>query len=140
MEKIRYEKWTPIKVKRKKDGKVILAMVQQQIYKSLMLWDGDNQWMVTPGEDEISIPTPKEIAIIEANVNKWKEHLFKPSVTKTETKPKFEVTETKVEKPNKVSSVLDTAKNILDEIKKTPAPEPKKVTDFELLTADIASV
>jgi outer membrane lipoprotein-sorting protein len=140
MEKIRYEKWTPIKVKRKKDGKVILAMVQQQIYKSLMLWDGDNQWMVTPGEDEISIPTPKEIAIIEANVNKWKEHLFKPSVTKTETKPKFEVTETKVEKPNKVSSVLDTAKNILDEIKETPALEPKKVTDFELLTADIASV
>lgn len=140
MEKIRYEKWTPIKVKRKKDGKVILAMVQQQIYKSLMLWDGDNQWMVTPGEDEISIPTPKEIAIIEANVNKWKEHLFNPSVAKTETKPKFEVTETKVEKPNKVSSVLDTAKNILDEIKEIPVAEPKKVTDFELLTADIASV
>ena len=140
MEKIRYEKWTPIKVKRKKDGKVILAMVQQQIYTSLMLWDGDNQWMVTPGEDEVSIPTPKEIAIIEANVNKWKEHLFKPSVAKTETKPKFEVTETKVEKPNKVSSALDTAKNILDEIKEIPVAEPKKVTDFELLTADIASV
>ena len=140
MEKIRYEKWTPIKVKRKKDGKVILAMIQQQIYKSLMLWDGDNQWFVTPGEDEISIPTPKEIAIIEANVNKWKERLFNPSTTKTESKPKFEVTETKVEKPNKVSSVLDTAKNVLDEIKGTPAPEPKKLTDFELLTADIASV
>jgi hypothetical protein len=140
MEKIRYEKWTPIKVKRKKDGKVILAMIQQQIYKSLMLWDGDNQWFVTPGEDEISIPTPKEIAIIEANVNKWKERLFNPSTTKTEPKPKFEVTETKVEKPNKVSSVLDTAKNVLDEIKETPALEPKKLTDFELLTADIASV
>jgi hypothetical protein len=140
MEKIRYEKWTPIKVKRKKDGKVILAMIQQQIYKSLMLWDGDNQWFVTPGEDEISIPTPKEIAIIEANVNKWKERLFNPSTTKTEPKPKFEVTETKVENPNKVSSVLDTAKNVLDEIKETPAPEPKKLTDFELLTADIASV
>ena len=140
MEKIRYEKWTPIKVKRKKDGKVILAMVQQQIYKSLMLWDGDNQWFVTPGEDEISIPTPKEIAIIEANVNKWKERLFNPSTTKTEPKPKFEVTETKVEKPNKVSSVLDTAKNVLDEIKETPAPEPKKLTDFELLTADAESI
>lgn len=140
MEKIRYEKWTPIKVKRKKDGKVILAMIQQQIYKSLMLWDGDNQWMVTPGEDEISIPTPKEIAIIQANINKWKERLFNPSTTKTEPKPKFEVTETKVEKPNKVSSVLDAAKNILNEIKETPALEPKKLTDFELLTADIASV
>ena len=140
MEKIRYEKWTPIKVKRKKDGKVILAMVQQQVYKSLMLWDGDNQWFVTPGEDEISIPTPKEIAIIETNVNKWKEHLFNPSATKTEPKPKFEVTETKVEKPNNVSSVLDTAKNILNEIKETPVTEPKKVTDFELLTADVASL
>ena len=140
MEKIRYEKWTPIKVKRKKDGKVILAMIQQQIYKSLMLWDGDNQWFVTPGEDEISIPTPKEIAIIEANVNKWKERLFNPSTTKTEPKPKFEVTEITAEKPNKVSNVLDTAKNVLDEIKGTPAAEPKKLTDFELLTADIASV
>ena len=140
MEKIRYERWTPIKVKRKKDGKVILAMVQQQIYKSLMLWDGDNQWFVTPGEDEISIPTPKEIAIIEENVNKWKENLFNPSATKTEPKPKFEVTETKVEKPNNVSSVLDTAKNILNEIKETPVTEPKKVTDFDLLTADVESI
>jgi hypothetical protein len=140
MEKIRYEKWTPIKVKRKKDGKVILAMIQEQIYKSLMLWDGDKQWLVTLGEDEISIPTPKEIAIIEANVNKWKECLFNTSATKTEPKPKFEVTETKIEKPNKVSSVLDTAKNILNEIKETPVSEPKKLTDFELLTADAESI
>ena len=140
MEKIRYEKWTPIKVKRKKDGKVILAMIQEQIYKSLMLWDGDNQWLVTPGEDEISIPTPKEIAIIEANVNKWKERLFNPSTAKTEPKPKFEVTETKAEKPNKVSNVLDTAKNILNEIKETPVSEPKKLTDFDLLTADVESI
>lgn len=140
MEKIGYGKWTPIKVKRKRDGKVILAMIQQQIYKSLMLWDGDKQWIVTLGEDEISIPTPKEIAIIEANVNKWRGRLFNHSVTKTELKPKFKVTETKIEKPNKVSSVLDTTKNILDEIKKTPVAEPKKLTDFELLTADIASV
>lgn len=140
MEKIRYEKWTPIKVKRKNDGKVILAMIQEQIYKSLMLWDGDKQWLVTPGEDEISIPTPKEIAIIEANVNKWKERLFNPSATKTEPKPKFEVTETKVEKPNKVSSVLDTAKNILNEIKETLVAEPKKLTDFDLLTADVESI
>lgn len=138
MEKIRYGKWTPIKVKRKRDGKVILAMIQQQIYKSLMLWDGEHQWLVTPGEDEISIPTPKEIAIIEANVNK--RNLFNPSATKTEPKSKFEVTETKVEKPNKVSSVLDTAKNILNEIKETPIAEPKKITDFDLLTADVESI
>ncbi len=140
MEEIRYGKWTPIKAKRKRDGKVILAMIQQQIYKSLMLWDGDNQWMVTPGEDEISIPTPKEIAIIEANVNKWKERLFNTSATKTELKPKFEITRTKIGKPNKVSSVLDTAKNILNEIKETPIAEPKKLTDFDLLTADVESI
>lgn len=140
MEKIRYEKWTPIKVKRKKDGKVILAMIQQQIYTSLMLWDGEHQWFVTPGIDEISIPTPEEIATIEKNVNKWKDNLYNPTKTESNPKPKFEVTEITAEKPNKVSSVLDTAKNVLDEIKGTPAAEPKKLTDFELLTADITSV
>ena len=140
MEKIRYEKWTPIKVKRKKDGKVILAMIQQQIYKSLMLWDGDKQWLVTPGEDEISIPTLEEIATIEKNVNKWQENLYNHTKTEPNPKPKFEVTEITAEKPNKVSSVLDTAKNVLDEIKGTLAAEPKKLTDFELLIADVESI
>lgn len=141
MEKIRYEKWTPIKVKRKKDGKVILAMIQQQIYKSLMLWDGDNQWFVTPGEDEISIPTPKEIEIINTNINKWREQLMKPPKKQEETpKQSFKVTETKVEKPSKVTSILDVAKKALDKITEAPKAEPKPLTDFELLTADIASL
>jgi hypothetical protein len=39
-----------------------------------------------------------------------------------------------------VSSVLDTAKNILNEIKETPIAEPKKLTDFDLLTADVESI
>ena len=141
MEKIRYEKWEPVKVKRKSDGKIILAVFQQWMYTSMMLWDGEHQWLVHPDKDEISVPTPEEIEIINTNVNKWREQLMRPSKKQEETpKQSFKVTETKVEKPSKVTTILDVAKKALDKITETPKAEPKPLTDFELLTADIASV
>ena len=129
MKKIRYEKWTPIKVKRKKDGKIILAVFHQWMYTSMMLWDGEHQWLVNPESDEILVPTLEEIEIINTNVNKWREKLYNPT-------PSFKVTETKVEKPSKVTTLLDVAKKALDKIKEAPKP----LTDFELLTADVASL
>ena len=141
MEGIKFEKWEPVKVKRKKDGKIILAVFHQWIYTSMMLWDGDKQWLVTPGEDEVSIPTPKEIAIIEANINKWMEQFTKLFEKQEETpKQSFKVTETKVEKPSKVTTILDVAKKELDKIKEAPKAEPKPLTDFDLLTADAESI
>lgn len=139
MEKIRYEKWEPVKVKRKKDGKIILAVFQQWMYTSMMLWDGEHQWLVNPERDEISVPTPEEIKIITTNVNKWREQLMKPSKKQEETpKQSFKVTETKVEKPSKVTTILDVAKKALDKIKEPS--KPKVMSDFDLLTADVESI
>lgn len=141
MEKIRYEKWEPVKVKRKKDGKIILAVFQQWMYTYMMLWDGEHQWLVNPERDEISVPTPEEIKIINTNINKWREQLMRPPKKQDETpKQSFKVTETKVEKPSKVTTILDVAKKALDKIKEPPKAEPKPLTDFDLLTADVESI
>lgn len=141
MEGIKFEKWEPVKVKRKKDGKIILAVFHQWIYTSMMLWDGEHQWLVNPERDEISVPTPEEIKIINTNVNKWREQLMKPLKKQEETpKQSFKVTETKVEKPSKVTAILDVAKKALDKIKEVPKAEPKPLTDFDLLTADVESI
>lgn len=130
MEDINFQKWMPIKVKRKKDNKIILAVFQDRLYNSFMLWDGTHQWIVKPNEDEFFIPTPKEVEIITKNVNSWLDHLYNP----TPTKQKFNVTE------SKVSTVLTSAKNVLNDIKETPKPQPKKLTDFELLTVAVDSL
>jgi hypothetical protein len=141
MKGLKLNKWEPVKVKRKSDGKIILAVFHQWMYTSMMLWDGEHQWLVNPDKDEISVPTLEEIEIINTNINKWREQLMRPSKKQEETpKQDFKVTETKAEKPNKVVTILDVAKKALDKITETPKAEPKPLTDFELLTADIASV
>ena len=140
MEKIRYEKWAPAKVKRKKDGKVILAVFQERIWNSFMLWDGKHQYFVNPLEDEFLIPTPKEIEIIYENVNAWRKELFK--IVNGEEKPTPTATVPKTEPKPKLETKLKP-EFVVEEVKpKTveEAPKPKVMSDFEILTADVEAL
>ena len=126
MEKIDFTNWMPIKAKRKKDGKVIIAFYQQSIYTSHLVWDTEHQYLITP-EDEIMLPTPEEIAKLrEKQQRKW-DDIFKgfDPKAKSETKIKFKA-EDVVVKPNPI---------IEKEVE-----EKVTMNDFELLTANVESI
>lgn len=126
MEKIDFTNWMPIKAKRKKDGKVIIAFYQQRMHTSHLVWDTEHQYLITP-EDEIMLPSPEEIAELKERQQKKLENIFKGynPKTKSESKIKFKV-EDVVVKPNPIIE-KEVKENVI-------------MNDFELLTANVETI
>jgi len=139
IENIEFRKWMPLKVKRKRDGKVILAAFHQWLCSSIMLWDGENQYLVKPSEDEITIPSDEEAEYVINRLDKQRERMFSPLVQKETPKP----TPTNNKLMFKLSEVVATptvAESTPKEEEKKEEEEPKVMSDFELLTADIETI
>jgi hypothetical protein len=104
-----------------------------------MLWDGESQYLVKPSEDEITIPSNEEAEYVINRLNKQMERMFSPLVQKETPKP----TPTNNKLEFKLSEVIATptvVESTPKEEEKKEEEEPKVMSDFEILTADVETI